>query len=263
MATTMKFPEDLVIQDLERPRKIIVNFIRDYVEKTGLEGIILGLSGGIDSALVTTLATEALGPERVRVMLMPVQKEKDEHNIKDATQLIKQLGISFEMFELKQAVDAFHPLNLDRVALGNVAARLRMITLYSQANQHKLLVAGTGNRSEILTGYFTKYGDGACDLLPIAGLYKANVRLLSEHLGIPKSIIEKVPSAGLWANQTDEGELGITYNELDIVLFLRFDREYTADQIVDWGIERKKVDRVYHLVKASQHKREPIPSPDI
>ena len=263
MASIMEFPEGLIIRNLNTPRKIIVDFIREYVEKTGLAGIILGLSGGIDSALVTTLATEALGPDRVQIMLMPVFKEKDEQNIKDAKLLIDKLGISSEMFELKDAVAAFHPLELDKVSLGNVAARLRMITLYSQANKKRLLVAGTGNRSEILTGYFTKYGDGACDLLPIAGLYKANVRRLSAHLGVPNTIIEKAPSAGLWANQTDEGELGITYDELDTVLFLRFDREFSFDSIVEWGIEKEKVERVYHLVKSSQHKRDPIPAPKL
>ncbi len=259
----MKFPEGLIIENLDTPRSTIVDFIREYVSKTGLEGIILGLSGGIDSALVTTLATEALGPDRVQVMLMPVFKEKDEQNIKDAKLLIDQLGISSEMFELKNAVAAFQSLELDKMSLGNVAARIRMITLYSQANKNRLLVAGTGNRSEILTGYFTKYGDGACDLLPIAGLYKANVRRLSAHLGIPKPIIEKAPSAGLWANQTDEGELGITYDELDTVLFLRFERDLGLDEIVEWGIERELVERVYHLVKISQHKRDPIPTPDL
>ena len=263
MASNMELPEGLIIEDLEIPRRAIVDFIREYLKRSGLEGIILGLSGGIDSALVTTLATEALGPDRVRVMLLPVYEEKDEQNINDAKLLIQQLGITSVMFELKDAVAAFHPLELDKICLGNVAARLRMITLYAMANKHRLLVGGTGNRSEILTGYFTKYGDGACDILPIAGLYKVNVRRLSAHLGIPKQIVDKVPSAGLWANQTDEGELGITYDELDSVLFLRFDQGFEFDAIVEWGIEKKKVERVYNLIKTSQHKRNPIPTPEL
>jgi NAD+ synthase len=259
----MNFPDGLVITDLERTRKLISTFIRDYVEKSRQNGIILGLSGGIDSALVVSLAVDALGSDRVQVMLMPVEKEKDERNIIDAKSLIEQLGISYELFELKNAVDAFQPLNLNKVALGNVAARLRMITLYAKANNQGLLVAGTGNRTEILTGYFTKYGDGACDLLPIANLFKVNVRGLARHMGVPDPIIEKAPSAGLWENQTDEGEMGISYNELDTILYLRFEKKFSTDAIIDWGIAREKVERAFNLVKGSQHKRNPIPTPEI
>jgi NAD+ synthase len=258
----MNFPDGLVITDLEKTRKSISNFIKDYVEKSQQNGIILGLSGGIDSALVVSLAVDALGPERVQVMLMPVEKEKDERNIADAKSLIQQLGITYDLFELRNAINAFKPLNLNRIALGNVAARLRMITLYAKANNNSLLVAGTGNRTEILTGYFTKYGDGACDLLPIANLYKINVRGLAKHMNVPDPIINKAPSAGLWENQTDEGEMGLTYNELDTILFLRFDQGYSSEQIIDWGIEKSRVERAYVLVAKSQHKRDPIPTPN-
>ena len=257
----MKFPEGLIIEDLEKTRESIVGFIQELVQKTGQEGIVLGMSGGIDSALVASLSAAALGPERVQVMLMPVHREKDEQNINDAKQLIDQLGISYKLFELNQAVDAFRSLNLGKVALGNIAARLRMTTLYSQANNYNLLVAGTGNRTEILIGYFTKYGDGACDLLPLANLYKVNVRRLAKHMNIPRQIIEKAPSAGLWENQTDEGEIGITYDELDTILYLRFDKGYSPEQIIDWGINKENVDRTLELIASSQHKRDPIPKP--
>ncbi len=261
--SSMELPEGLEYTDYETPRKIIVDFISNYMKLAGAKGIILGLSGGIDSALVTTLAVEALGAKSVHVMLMPVKAELDLANIEDAQKLIEWLGISHELFELNEALEAFNPLNLDRVARGNVAARLRMTTLYARANQENWLVAGTGNKSELITGYFTKHGDGGCDLLPIADLYKVNVRGLSRHLGIPESIITKAPSAGLWDNQTDEGELGVMYDEIDSILYLRFDIGNSWEEVVRWGMPKDKVDRVRGLVSSSHHKRNPLPRPVI
>ncbi len=259
----MELPDGLRLDDYEKPRKIIVNFIRNYVNQAGFDGVVLGLSGGIDSSLVTTLACEAIGPEKVLGIMMPVDTERDATNVDDAKHLAKTLGIRHELFELKKAVAAFDPLSLDRVALGNLTARLRMVTWYARANQENRIVLGTGNKSELMVGYFTKYGDGGSDILPIGELYKTNVWDLSNHIGIPERIVKKTPSAGLWPGQTDEGELGITYHELDSILYLTLEKGLTDKDIVEWGIEEEKVEKVMQLMKQSMHKREALPRPMI
>jgi len=259
----MELPDGLRFDDYEKPRKVIVDFIRDYVSNTGVKGVILGLSGGIDSSLVATLACEALGPDRVRGIMLPVDAEKDAENVADATELAESLGIKHELFELKEAVAAYNSLALEKVALGNLAARLRMVTWYARANQENLLVIGTGNKTELMIGYFTKYGDGGTDFLPIGDLYKENVWSLSRHMGLPEKIVNKAPSAGLWKGQTDEGEIGATYAELDSILFLHIEKGMTEKEIANWGIEESKVQKVLRMMKSSQHKREPLPIPKV
>ena len=219
----MDLPDGLRFDDYEKPRKIIVDFIRDYVSKAGVKGVILGLSGGIDSSLVAGLACEALGHQKVRGIMLPVDADKDAQNVTDARELAESLQIKHELFELKEAIAAYDSLSLEKVALGNLAARLRMVTWYARANQENLLVIGTGNKTELMIGYFTKYGDGGTDFLPIGDLYKDNVWSLSRHIGIPEKIVKKAPSAGLWKGQTDEGEIGISYAELDSILFLHLE----------------------------------------
>jgi len=255
----MKLPDGLRFDDYEKPRNLIVNFIRNYVSRAGVRGVILGLSGGIDSSLVATLACEALGSDKVRGIMLPVDAEKDAENVSDAIELAELLHLKHELFELKPAVSAYDSLSLDRVALGNLTARLRMVTWYARANQENLLVIGTGNKTELMIGYFTKYGDGGTDFLPIGDLYKENVRNLSKHLGVPEKIINKVPSAGLWKGQTDEGEIGITYPELDSILFLNLEKGMTEDQIVEWGVDRSKVQIALKMMSISKHKRQPLP----
>ncbi|MFW9844782.1 MAG: NAD+ synthase, partial [Candidatus Thorarchaeota archaeon] len=206
----MDLPEGLRFDNYEPVRKVIVNFIKDYVTKVGVDGLVLGLSGGIDSSLVATLACEAIGAERVLGIMMPVDAKKDAQNIEDAKRIAKKLGMKYEIFELREAVAAYDSLNLDKIARGNLAARLRMVTWYARANQENRLVLGTGNKTELMIGYFTKYGDGGTDILPIGELYKANVWDLARHVGVPENLIEKAPSAGLWEGQTDEKEIGVT-----------------------------------------------------
>ena len=259
----MELPEGLRIDDYEKPRKIIVEFIRGYVEKTKVTGVVLGLSGGIDSSLVATLACEAIGPERVLGLLLPVDAKKDKQNVADARELADSLGMTHDLFELKEAVSAYNSLGLEKVAMGNLAARLRMVTWYARANQENRLVLGTGNKTELMIGYFTKYGDGGTDILPIGELYKANVWDLSTHVGVPDTIVKKAPSAGLWPGQTDEGEIGITYGEMDSILFLHFERGLSTDEIIDRGYEESKVKKIFRMMKQSAHKREPLPRPEI
>ncbi|MFW9794744.1 MAG: NAD+ synthase [Candidatus Thorarchaeota archaeon] len=259
----MDLPEGLKLDDYEKPRKIIVNFIRNYVTRVGVKGVVLGLSGGVDSSLVATLACEAIGPERVLGIMLPVDAKKDTQNVADARELAESLGMSHDLFELKGALAAYNSLTLDKVVLGNLTARLRMVTWYARANQENRLVLGTGNKTELMIGYFTKYGDGGTDILPIGDLYKTNVWGLSAHLGVPEAIIRKVPSAGLWANQTDEGEIGITYPELDSILYLHLERGMSVEEIINWGLERNKVEKAMRMMKQSEHKRNPLPRPSV
>ncbi|MCJ7817449.1 MAG: NAD(+) synthase, partial [Candidatus Thorarchaeota archaeon] len=195
-------------------------------------------------------------------IMMPVDAEKDAKNIIDAKLIAEQLGMKHEIFELKEAVAAYDSLNLDKVARGNLAARLRMVTWYARANQENRLVLGTGNKTELMIGYFTKYGDGGTDILPIGELYKANVWDLSRHVGVPESLIEKAPSAGLWEGQTDEKEIGISYPELDSILFLHIEKGMNVEEITAWGIEKSKVDKVLKMMKRTQHKRDPLARPN-
>ncbi|MHA1963762.1 MAG: NAD+ synthase [Candidatus Thorarchaeota archaeon] len=259
----MQLPDGLVFDDHEKPRKVIVNFIRTYVKKSGCNGAVLGLSGGVDSSLVAVLACEAIGSEKVLGIMMPVDAEKDAANVADAKSLAETLGMRHELFELRQAVAAYESLSLERVALGNLTARLRMVTCYARANQENRIVLGTSNKSELMVGYFTKYGDGGSDMLPIGELYKANVWDLSSHIGLPEKIVKKAPSAGLWPGQTDEGELGITYRELDSILFLHLEKGWSEKDIIEWGIEEEKVQKVVRLMNQSEHKRKLLPRPTI
>lgn len=259
----MDLPEGLRLDDYEKPRKIIVDFIKDYVTRVGVKGVVLGISGGIDSSLVAALACKAIGPEKVLGIMLPVDAEKDKQNVSDARELAESLGMKHELFELKEAVSTYDSLSLDKVAQGNLTARLRMVTWYARANQENRLVLGTGNKTELMIGYFTKYGDGGTDILPIGDLYKANVWDLSTHIGIPEGIVKKAPSAGLWPGQTDEGEIGVTYRELDSILFLHLEKGLKKKEIISWGIEEKKVSKVLKLIRQSEHKRKPLPRPSV
>lgn len=259
----MDLPEGLKLDDYEKPRKIIVDFIKDYVSRVGVKGVVLGISGGIDSSLVAVLACEAIGPEKVLGIMLPVDAEKDKQNVTDAQELAESLGMKHELFELKEAVSAYDSLSLEKVAQGNLTARLRMVTWYARANQENRLVLGTGNKTELMIGYFTKYGDGGIDILPIGDLYKANVWDMSTHIGIPEAIVKKAPSAGLWPGQTDEGEIGVTYRELDSILFLHLEKGMKEKEIISWGIEERKVSKVLKMMRQSEHKRKPLPRPNV
>jgi NAD+ synthase len=197
-------------------------FIRRKVREAGARGIVIGLSGGIDSAVVATLCARAIGAGRVTALIMPERETESKRNTKDAKKVARLLGIKCHVVDFSLVYKEFKRMLPFRdealVPNGNLRARIRMCILYYFANSGKLLVAGTGNRSELMMGYFTRYGDGGVDFLPIGGLYKTEVRKLAEELGIPEEIIRKKPSPGLWEGQTAEGELGISYSKLDRIL---------------------------------------------
>lgn len=232
-------------------------FVTDYLEQSGASGYILGLSGGLDSAVVCKLLVDAVGKERVTALLMPSATTLDE-DMEDARNFAQNLGVEREEVSIESIIREFRKtlgFEMDRICYGNLMARVRMCILFAFANQNNLLVAGTSNKSELLTGYFTKYGDGAADIFPIGDLYKTQVRLLAKELKLPEKFLKKVPSAGFWHGQTDEEELGISYEELDRILFgiehfLRIEEIHAIT-----GIPIEKIDAIARRVEKSKHKR--------
>lgn len=245
----------------------IVKFIKSRVQESGIKGAVVGLSGGIDSTLTAYLAVEALGPENVLGILLPEKGLTSEQDIDDATGVVKSLGIDHRIIEISPVLQAFSSLikDFDKTNLsanGNLKARTRMCMLYYHANLMNRLVMGTGNKTELLLGYFTKYGDGGVDIEPIGGLYKTQVRGLARYMGISPGIIDKIPTAGLWPGQTDEGELGVSYETADRVLTLLVDEKRDISNVKK-TFSPDIVDRLMSLMHANEHKRLPPASLDI
>ncbi|MBQ7545139.1 MAG: NAD(+) synthase [Synergistaceae bacterium] len=223
-------------------------WLRDEVASAGANGIVLGLSGGIDSSVLAALGREALGREGVLGVIMPCHSIPDDEE--DARLLAEAVDVKFERADLSGVFDAMCALaggNLSSLTTSNLKARLRMVTLYTFAQSRNFLVCGTSNRSEYETGYFTKYGDSGVDLMPLAGFLKREIRAMARELGVPGRIITKAPSAGLYDGQTDEGDMGFTYDVLD---------EYLASGRID---DPKAKERIDVMRRRSEHKRKPIP----
>ena len=237
-------------------RKMLTGFIRDQITKAGMKRAVLGLSGGIDSALSAYLSVEALGAENVLAVRMPY-KTSNPASMNDANLVIESLGIPYLNIPITEMADPLIDRFPDMTNLrkGNIMARLRMVTLYDQSVAFGGLVMGTSNKTEFLLGYSTIYGDSGVALHPLADLYKAQVRQLSQAMGVPQPILDKAPSADLWEGQTDEGELGYTYNNVDQVLFLLVDERYTVDEVADEGFDRDFVEKVWSRVKINHYKR--------
>lgn len=226
----------------------ISSWIKEEVYSAQRNGAVLGLSGGLDSAVVAVLAKEALGDKALSLILPCESREED---IRDAELLSKAFGLRTEKIDLTRIYHSLLELlpEAGLIARANLKPRLRMVVLYYFANRLNYLVLGSGNRSELAVGYFTKYGDGACDLLPLGGLYKSQVRSLAQELSIPEQIISKPPSAGLWPGQTDEGELGIGYEALDQIL-AQLDEGGRPE-----GLPEERIGLVESLQARSRHKR--------
>lgn len=237
-------------------RKILAGFIKSEITRAGFSRAVVGLSGGIDSALSCVLAVEALGPENVLAVRMPYKSSSPE-SLEHAQMVIEQFKVRSETIEITGMVDALiaRDPEMSNTRKGNIMARARMIVLYDQSEVFNGLVIGTGNKTEILLGYSTLWGDSASALNPIGDLYKGQVRQLSRALGIPSVIVDKAPSADLWAGQTDEGELGFTYDEVDKLLYLLVDQRYSPEECVDAGFERAFVERVVTRIRRNQFKR--------
>ncbi|EEB73685.1 NAD+ synthase [Thermococcus sp. AM4] len=234
----------------------ITAFIREKVNEAGAGGVVIGISGGIDSATTAYLAARALGKEKVLGLIMPYYKNQD---VEDARLVCSSLGIECREINIKPIVDSFVSqlgFQPDKRSLGNIMARTRMIILYAHANAKNYLVLGTSNRSEFLTGYFTKWGDGASDYAPLINLYKTEVWEIAKLIGVPERIIEKKPTAGLWEGQTDEDELGISYRLLDEILWRLVDLKMEKGKIAEeLGVPVERVEYVENLVRRSEHKR--------
>jgi NAD+ synthase len=242
--------------DVSATIQILEGFIKSEVERTGLHRVVLGLSGGIDSALAAYLAVRALGPSGVVGVLMPF-RTSSATSVRDAEAVVGALGIVAERFAISELVDVFSAKagNVGPRRLGNVMARVRMLVLYDRSVEHDALVLGTSNKTELLLGYGTIHGDLASALNPLGDLYKTQVRALAKALGVPKAILDKPPSADLWPDQTDEADLGGSYDEIDRILALLVDARVRPETVVAKGFRRETVMSISRRITASQFKR--------
>ena len=237
-------------------REILTGFVKSEITRVGMSRAVVGLSGGLDSALSCALAVEALGAENVLAVRMPY-KASSRDSLDHAQLLIDQLGVQNKTIEITDMVEPLFNLDpqISKMRMGNIMARERMIVLYDQSEAFKGLVVGTSNKTEILLGYSTHYGDAASALNPIGDLYKTQVRQLSRALNIPAPIIDKPPSADLWEGQTDENELGFTYEDVDKLLFLLVDQRYSPQEAIEAGFNEKFVNAVTTRIRRNQFKR--------
>ncbi|HEX7221850.1 MAG TPA: NAD+ synthase [Candidatus Limnocylindrales bacterium] len=254
-----ELPAEVAI-DTGIARRVIAEFIRGQLHQAGFERLVLGLSGGIDSALVAYLAAEAIGAERLLCVLMPYRTSSPASR-SDAEDVVGRLGGPSELVDISPMVDAFFDGDPDASSLrrGNFMARQRMAVLYDRSVTWGGLVIGTGNKTESLIGYTTVFGDNACAFNPIGDLYKSQVRQLAAAMGVPEQIITKAPSADLWPGQTDEAEAGFSYPVLDRLLFWMIDKRRSRDELVAMGFERALVERVERMIAGAEFKRQVPP----
>jgi NAD+ synthase len=252
----MNDPNPTLEINTELATRILIEFIQTEIQRAGFEKAVIGVSGGVDSALSCVLTARALGPENVLALFLPyatTSAESQQH----AQAIIESTGVKSETLPITPMVE---PLLTtipedEQVRRGNIMARMRMIVLYDRSVSFNGLVIGTGNKTEILLGYTTLYGDSACAINPLGDLYKTQVRQLARALTIPAEIIEKPPSADLWSGQTDEGELGFTYEEVDRLLVLLVDNRYDVEACVGAGFKRKFVETILERIRRNQFKR--------
>lgn len=242
--------------DVERERRRVVAFIREQTLGAGFSRLVIGLSGGVDSTLVAVLCAEAIGAVNVQAVILPYETSNPESEA-HARMVIDTLGLPWERFDITPMVRPFlarYP-DMNERRKGNIMARLRMVVLFDQSARLNGLVVGTSNRTETLLGYFTLYGDSAAAFKPIAHLYKCQVRELARAVGVPEVIVSKAPSADLWDGQTDEGELGFTYDEADQVLYLLTEKGLAVDEIVAVGFDARVVREIQRRMHATAFKR--------
>jgi len=255
---------DLTDKQLDGVEKKIRDFIHSSVESSGASGVVFGLSGGIDSAVVAGLAKET--GVNAKALILPYG-DKNPDDVEHARGYAEKLGIEYKIIDIKPVVDAVVGQaggECSQTSLGNIMARCRMILLYANANEENRLVLGTGNKTELLLGYFTKYGDGGVDLLPIAGLYKNQLRQLAEKIKVPDEIVGKTPTAGLWDGQTDEGEIGIEYAKIDKILHLLYDAVAEPETAANEAeVELEMIEALSDRVKKNTHKTKIPPIADL
>ncbi len=249
---------------------IISGFIKNLIKESKSDGLVVGLSGGIDSSVATYISAQAVSRNKILGLVMPSETTATE-DVEDALSVAEVLGIKKKIVPVDNIAQQFTTLTVNsssqqrhQIAQANLKARVRMMILYYHANAMNRLVLGTGNKSELLVGYFTKYGDGGVDLLPLGDLYKTDVQKIAIYLNVPLNILNKPPTAGLWHGQTDEKELGITYEVLDKILYLLEDEKLQPDKVADeLYIPEEEVSRIITLMRSAEHKLVPPPIPKI
>ena len=248
--------EDLLALNCPLVEQILCGFIREEITRAGFQRAVLGLSGGIDSTTVVYLASKALGPENVLAVTMPYKTSSDETR-QDSAKVVERLGIQTVDVPITDQVDAYFSQFPDatRLRRANKCARERMTVLYDQSASFDALVLGTSNKSELLLGYGTQFGDMASAINPIGDVYKSQLVSLAEHLGVPKSILSKPPTGDLWIGQTDEGELGFSYADVDRLLVLLVDQRWRAAELVRAGFDEEFVQRVSEMIRRNHYKR--------
>ncbi len=241
---------------METVEKVLVSFTRDAVYKNNFRNVILGVSGGIDSAVALALAQRALGSEHTFAVLMPYKSSSDA-SLADGKTICEQLNVSYEVIDISPSVDAYFQQcpTEDKMLIGNKCARERMSVLFDHSARKKALVVGTSNKSELLIGYSTLYGDSAAAFLPIGDLYKTQVFGFARHLRVPDEIVNKKPSADLWKDQTDESEIGMTYKQLDEILYLMIDSRKKDSELEEAGYAIDDIQRIRKMIVNSQYKR--------
>jgi NAD+ synthase len=256
----VKLTPSLLEIDFSETQRRICRFIKEYVENAGAKGIVLGLSGGIDSGTIAALSSLAIGGENVLGLMLPEKENFNQKDIDDAKVVAEQFHLETQVCDMSDALNGIYgtiPVfdQSDRLCKGNVKARTRMIYLYYYANKQNRIVCGSSDKSETMMGYFTKWGDAAADIAPIMDLYKTQVRKLAIHLGIPKELALKPSTPALWPNQLAESELGIKYETLDLILF-GLERFMVPEEVAEQlGVEKDLVDKVKSRWLANEHKR--------
>lgn len=262
--------EHIIDIDYDVVEQYLSKFLRDYLDRANGNGYIVGVSGGLDSATVLALASKSLGKDRVFALILPDSSVTPKEDVEDAIYLVKTLGVRHHIIEIssvinivKRIIPIYENDYTDKLPLGNLRARLRMCLLYYYANKMNYLVLGASDRSEYLIGYFTKYGDGAVDVAPLTVLYKTQVRRFANRLGVPDRIIKKPSSPRLWPNHLAEEELGVRYEDIDLILVAYTDLGFSEEEIPNvTGIDKAIVDRVLGMYRRSAHKRQGMIVPE-
>ena len=250
--------------DLNSEKDKIITFIKTYFKNAGFSKGIIGLSGGVDSSLVAYLAIEALGKENVIGVLMPYKTSRDD-SFKDGKQVAENLGVKYYVREITPMVDAYfntYEPDAEKLRKGNIKARMRMCTLYDLAAKEHALVLGTGNKTELLLGYVTQFGDGACALEPLGCLYKTEVWKLAKMMGVPENIVKKIPTADLWEGQTDEEELGLSYKDADEILYALYENNIPIEELITRGFTKAQIEHIQSIVKRNRFKQSIPPNPE-
>ena len=256
MATALEQAQQGLTIHCELVTSVLTGFIRNEIYRTGFRRAVVGLSGGIDSSVVTYLAVRALGPENVLAVTMPY-KTSSSATRDDSQTIIQQLGVTTANVPITDQIDAYFRMFPDasQLRLANKCARERMTVLYDHSASFEGLVLGTSNKSELLLGYGTQFGDMASAINPVGDLYKTQLYVLGKHLGVPASVLAKAPTGDLWVGQTDEGELGFSYADLDRFLFLLVDRRWHVSELLAAGFEESFVESVTKRVRRNHYKR--------